>query len=64
MFLIAKRIISFLSKDFADKGQLESNDYGCAMLYGVIRNFAYKISGYAFFNILQMKQKNSFLRIQ
>ncbi|MCK5528804.1 MAG: hypothetical protein KAI74_03915 [Kiritimatiellae bacterium] len=34
-------------KDLADKGQSESKDYGCAMLYGVIRDCAYKIGGYA-----------------
>jgi hypothetical protein len=34
-------------KALADKGQSESKDYGCAMLYGVIRDCAYKISGYA-----------------
>ena len=27
-------------KDLADKGQDESGDYGCAMLYGVIRDCA------------------------
>lgn len=34
-------------KALADQGQLESKDYGCAMLYGVIRDCAYKIGGYA-----------------
>ncbi len=34
-------------KKLADKGQSESKDYGCAMLYGVIRDCAYKIGGYA-----------------
>lgn len=34
-------------KSLADKGQSESKDYGCAMLYGVMRDCAYKIAGYA-----------------
>ena len=34
-------------KSLADKGQDESRDYGCAMLYGVIRDCAYKIGAYA-----------------
>ena len=34
-------------KSLADKGQDESGDYGCAMLYGVIRDCAYKIGAYA-----------------
>lgn len=34
-------------KKLADQGQSDSKDYGCAMLYGVIRDCAYKIGGYA-----------------